>query len=121
MAEEQTQKIDLKFVTIIADRDRAEKILNSLEKLDANVIHVFYGNGTAPNELLSVLGLIPEKVVIVFTARQQSLKSIYDCLISEHKFNERGKGIAFTVPVVAVSGLASLRFLAGENLKERVQ
>ena len=119
MADELTEKIEIKLVNVIVDRERAEKIIHSLEKLNANLVHAFYGNGTAPNELLSILGLMSEKVVITFTVRQENLKSVYDCLENEYKFRERGTGIAFTIPVVATSGLASLYFIAGEKKEEK--
>lgn len=116
--DEQAEKIEVKLLNIIVDRDRAEKIIHSLEKLDVNVIHAFYGSGTAPNELLSILGLMTEKVIITCTVRKENLAEVYDCLQSEYKFAERGMGIAFTIPLVAVSGLASLRFVAGEKKVE---
>ena len=119
MADELTEKIEIKLVNVIVDRDRAEKIIHSLEKLEANVVHAFYGSGTAPNDLMAILGLMPEKVIITFTVRQENLKSVYDCLENEYRFNERGKGIAFTIPIVATSGFASLYFIAGQKKEEK--
>jgi len=111
MAEVKSEKIELKFVNVIIDRDLAEKVIHSLEKLNANAIHVFYGSGTAPNELLAILGVMPQKAIITFTVLSKNLRAVYECLKSEFHFDQKGKGIAFTLPIVSTSGLASLKIL----------
>lgn len=115
-----SKDIDLRFATVICDRDYGEKLIHSLEKLDVNIVHTVYGNGTAQSELLAVLGVAPEKILIFFTARGEIIPSVYEMLRREYRFGEKGRGIAFTLPVASVSGLAALRFIAGPEKKKAI-
>ena len=73
--------------------------------------------GTASKATLAYLGLAnTEKTVIVSVVREDEIPRIMDAL--EQKFNtiKDGKGIAYSVPMSALIGVAAYGFLSDNRL-----
>ena len=106
----------LKGLIVIVERKRAEKICAAIKKAGAHFENIFLGTGTARSEVLSVLGMDSEKAVILSTVANENFPAGKEALIKDLKFG-KGGGIAFTVPVSAVSGPASMLILTGGKSK----
>ncbi|MBP5308469.1 MAG: hypothetical protein J6Z34_04985 [Clostridia bacterium] len=106
----------LKQLFIIAERKRAEKICAEIKKLGAHYENVVLAQGTARSDLLQVLGLdSAEKTLITASVFPKDVSGIMLALQRDFKFGSGG-GVAFTVPIEAVSGPAGAFILAGGEL-----
>ena len=106
----------LKQLCVIAERKNENKIRALLSCEGANFVHSALAHGTARSELLSVLGLdSTDKILIVATASEDSIKKINAVLIEKYKFG-KGAGISFSLPVTAVSSPAAALVLTGGEL-----
>ena len=104
----------IKLLVIIANREKEEKIILATKNLGVNFPHILMGKGTAPTELLSILGLgDSEKTLLLATVKEQSIPSIYHVLENTFHFNKPGQGIAFTIPISGAGGPISLNILSG--------
>lgn len=107
----------LKQLVVVAERKNGEKILSSLTSAGVKFQTSVLAHGTARSDLLSVLGLdSSEKVVILGTVRPKKVALVMETLKTNFDFG-KGGGIAFTVPITAVSSPAALLVLAGGELK----
>ena len=103
----------LKQLFIIAERKRAEKICAEIKKLGANFENVILAQGTARSDLLQVLGLdSSDKTMIIASVLPEAVPAIMLALQRDFKFG-KGGGVAFTVPIEAVSGPAGAFILSG--------
>ena len=104
----------IKTLFVIVDRGKADRIADRITACGAAYPHIVLGMGTAPNELTELLGIgSPEKDVLIASVPCARLPAVIACLKEEFRFDEAGKGIAFTVPLASVGGPASLQILLG--------
>lgn len=104
----------LKLLVIIVDRDKVDKVSESISSQGASFCHICYGKGTAKNDLLNLLGLGETKKGIIFSSvTDHVLKKIYTELKDKYDFEKPGSGISFSIPLTAVGGPASLKILQG--------
>lgn len=107
----------LKQLFVMADRRNNEKIRSSLTALGVRFQNAVLAHGTARSDLLSMLGLdSSEKVLILATVDPDRVPIVMETLKTNFDFG-KGGGIAFTVPITAVSSPASLFILSGGKLK----
>jgi len=107
----------LKQLFVVAERKNGEKIRASLTSAGAHCQTSVLAHGTARSDLLSVLGLdSSEKVLILATVRSRKVQLVMEMLKTNFDFG-KGGGIAFTVPITAVSSPAALLFLTGGNAR----
>ena len=103
----------LKLLVTVVNRNKAEFFLDLISHLGANFQTSVLGRGTAKSETLSLLGLEDSDKSVIFSVISEDL--VEDIL---HKIDEcfhrirGGKGIAFTIPLSSVIGVAIYRFLS---------
>ena len=108
------EKMQLLFTVV--PRDKSELFIDILESFEVNMQMVLAGTGTAPSSALKLLGLAEsEKAVIISVIRRDRAKDALSLL--EEKFNtvRGGKGIAYTVPMSSVIGVAIYQFLSNKS------
>ncbi len=106
----------LKLLITVVPRSKGEFYTDFLEGFDINFQTMLLGKGTAKSETLRLLGLADsDKSVILSVITQDKSEEITRAL--DDKFNslKRGKGIAFTVPISSVIGVAIYRFLSNSR------
>ena len=105
----------LKLLFTVVDRPKGEFYLDVISQFDVNCQMVMGGKGTATSELVDMLGLNPQKAVIISIVREDMVDPIMKCL--EEKFTKirGGKGISFTVPLSSVIGVNMYRFLSNNR------
>lgn len=106
----------LKILITVVNRSKTEFFMDLLTAYEVNLQTAVLAQGTATNETLHMLGLEDaDKSVILSVIREDKAEEALHAI--EDKFNtlKRGKGIAFTVPMSSVIGVAMYRFLSNHR------
>ena len=99
----------------MVDRPKSEFYLDVLSELDVNCQIVTGGKGTATSDMVDLLGLNPQKAVIVSVIREDMTDQIMKVLEEKFRTIRNGKGIAFAVPLSSVIGVNMYRFLSNNR------
>ena len=103
----------LKLLVTVVNRKKSEFYMDYLTSMGVNFQTAVAAQGTATSETLYLLGLEDSDKSVIFSAVREDLApQIMSGL--EEKFHtiRNGKGIAFTVPMTSVIGVAIYRFLS---------
>ena len=106
----------LKLLITVVNRRKTELFMDLLTAYEVNFQTSVLAQGTARSETLYMLGLEDsDKSVIFSVVREDKARDAMQML--EEKFNtiKDGKGIAFTVPMSSVIGVAIYRFLSNHR------
>lgn len=106
----------LKLLVTVVNRKKAEFYADFLSQFEVNLQMAALAQGTAHSETLYMLGLEDsDKSVLFSTVREDKASEALQAL--EEKFHtiKNGKGIAFTVPLSSVIGVAIYRFLSNHR------
>ena len=98
------------FITIV-DRNKVEFYTDVLSQFESNLQLVMYGNGTANNSTLELLGLNNEKGIIFSVIREDLENVVKDTLDNKFKTIRNGKGISVIVPISSVMGKSLYQFM----------
>ena len=118
-AQEQPFKTDLKKLKLlitVVNRKKTEFYLDYLTGFEVNFQTAMAAQGTASSDMMYLLGLVDsDKSVIFSILREDRAEDAMQGL--EEKFHtlRGGKGIAFTVPLTGVIGVAIYRFLSNNR------
>ncbi len=106
----------LKILVTVVNRNKAEFYMDFLSQFEINLQTTVLGQGTAHSETLYMLGLEDSDKSVIFSAvREDKAAEVLEAL--EEKFHaiKGGKGIAFTIPMSSVIGVAIYRFLSNHR------
>ncbi|MBR2623396.1 MAG: hypothetical protein IKD15_04135 [Clostridia bacterium] len=112
----QTDLKKLKLLITVVSRNKSEFYMDFLSGFDVNLQTAVAGQGTATSDTMYLLGLADsDKSVIFSVLREDRAEEVMQSL--EEKFHtvRGGKGIAFTVPMTGVIGVAIYRFLSNNR------
>ena len=106
----------LKLLVTIVDRRKGEFYADLIQSFDVNMQMLCFGRGTAKAEMLSYLGLAdPEKTVLFSVIREDMVEGALAALSEKFETIKNGKGIAFTVPMSSIIGVAIFGFLSNNH------
>ena len=105
----------LKLLFTVVDRPKGEFYLDVISQFDVNCQLATAGLGTATSELVDMLGLNPQKAVIISIVREDLVDPIMKCLEEKFAKIRGGKGICFAVPLSSVIGVNMYRFLSNNR------
>ena len=106
----------LKLLVTIVDRRKGEFYADLIQSFDVNMQMLCFGRGTAKAEMLSYLGLAdPEKTAIFSVIREDKVADALAALSDKFNTIKNGKGIAFTVPMSSIIGVAIFGFLSNNH------
>ena len=106
----------LKLLVTIVNRNKTEFYTDFLNGFEINFQTVALGQGTAKSETLHLLGLEDsDKGVILSMIREDKSEEILRNLDEKFHTIRNGKGIAFTIPLTSVIGVAIYRFLSNNR------
>ena len=108
----------LKLLFTVVERNKSEFYLDVLSQFEVNIQMVMGGKGTATSDLLDMLGLNPQKAVILSVVREDMVDEVMKCLEDKFTTIRKGKGISFAVPLSSVIGVNMYQFLSN-NLQRR--
>ncbi len=106
----------LKVLVTIVNRAKADFYMDHIQSFGVNMQMVFYGHGTAPQEILAAIGLADSERAVIFSIiGEDKLKAALESI--EEKFNTiaGGKGIAYTIPMVSIIGKSIFNFLSNNR------
>ncbi len=106
----------VKLLVTVVDRRKAEFYMDFLTQFEINLQTAVLAQGTAHSQMLSMLGLEDAEKSVIFSAVREDKAG--EALVGlEEKFHtiKNGKGIAFTIPLSSVIGVAIYRFLSNHR------
>ena len=107
----------LKLLVTIVNRNKAELYADLLQAYDINIQMILAGEGTASTDMLQLLGLTnSDRAVILGIVREDRAKEALGMLEEKFKAVRGGKGIAYTIPLKSVVGVAIYRFLSNNRM-----
>ncbi len=106
----------LKLLVTIVNRSKTELFLDYIGGFEANMQMSMAASGTASSDMLTYLGLTDtDKTVIFSVIREDKEDMALRFLEDKFKTVRNGKGIAFTVPMTGVIGVAIYQFLSNSG------
>ena len=107
----------LKIIITVVDRPKGEFYLDVIGGFEVNCQMLLSGQGTASSELVDLLGLNPEKAVILSVAREDMVPTIMHTLEDKFQTVRNGNGIAFAVPLSSIIGVNLYQFMSNNRMK----
>ena len=106
----------LKILVTVVNRRKTELFMDLLTEYEVNFQTSVLAQGTAHSEMLYMLGLEDsEKSVIFSVLREEKAPEAMRMLEEKFQTIKDGKGIAFTIPMSSVIGVAIYRFLSNHR------
>ncbi len=106
----------LKLLVTVINRNKTEFFLDFLQGFEINFQTTVLGEGTAHSDTLRLLGLADaHKSVIFSVVREDKAQEALHGLEDKFHSVRGGKGIAFTVPLTSVIGVAIYTFLSNHR------
>ena len=100
----------------VVSKEKTDFYQDLLEGFEINMQMILSAHGTLPTSKLALLGLNDsEKSVILSVVKREKIKSIMETLEEKFRTVKGGKGIAYTVPMTSVIGVAIYQFLSNNN------
>lgn len=106
----------LKLLVTVVNRSKTEFYMDLLTSFEVNLQTAVLGQGTAHSDMLYMLGLEDsDKGVIFSVIREDKVQEAMNALEDKFHTLKKGKGIAFTIPLSSVIGVAIYRFLSNHK------
>ena len=108
----------LKLLVLVVNMNKADFYIDYLQSFDANLQVQMHAAGTAGSEMLHYLGLEQAEKRVIFSLIREDIAA--DAMKGlEEKFAtlRGGKGIAYTIPLSSVAGVAIYQFLSNHRSK----
>lgn len=106
----------LKILVTVVNRKKTEFYMDLISGYEANFQTAVLGEGTAKSEMLYLLGLEDSAKGVIFSViREDKETEILHAIEEKFETLRGGKGIAFTMPMSSVIGVAIYRFLSNHR------
>ena len=106
----------LKLLVLVVNNNKADFYTDFLQSFEVNMQMQMHATGTAGSEMLHYLGLEEsEKRVIFSIIREDRAEEAMRGLEEKFSTLRGGKGIAYTVPLSSVAGVAIYQFLSNHQ------
>ena len=106
----------LKILVTVVNRRKTELFMDLLSAYEVNFQTAVLAQGTAKSDTLYMLGLEDsDKSVIFSVLREDRAQEAMHALEDKFDSLKNGKGIAFTMPMSSVIGVAIYRFLSNHQ------
>ena len=106
----------LKLLVTVVNKNKADFYIDLLHSFEVNLQMQLRAQGTAGSEMLHYLGLEEsEKRVIFSIIREDRAEEALRVLEEKFSTVRGGKGIAYTVPLTGVIGVAIYQFLSNNR------
>ena len=106
----------LKLLVTVVNRSKTEFFMDLLTSFEVNFQTSILGQGTARSDMLYMLGLEDsDKGVVLSVIREDKVTEALQALEDKFATIKNGNGIAFTLPMSSVIGVAMYRFLSNHK------
>ncbi len=110
----------LKLLVTIVNRSKAEFYMDVIQNYEANMQIACQARGTATADMRRLLGLVDvDKTVIFSVIKESRVQDIMYQLEKRFRTVKNGGGIAYTIPMSSIIGVAVYAFLS--NNKDAVK
>ena len=110
----------LELLVTIVNRQKAEFYMDLIQSYEANMQMACQAQGTATPDMRKILGLVDIDKTVIFSVVQESrVSDIMYQLSKRFRTIKNGGGIAYTIPLASVIGVAVYTFLS--NNKDAVK
>ncbi len=110
----------LELLVTIVNRQKAEFYMDLIQSYEANMQLACQAQGTATPDMRKLLGLVDVDKTVIFSIVQESrVSDIMYQLTKRFRTIKNGGGIAYTIPLSSVIGVAVYTFLS--NNKDAVK
>ena len=106
----------LKLLFTVVDKPKGEFYMDVISQFEVNCQMSVGGRGTAVSELVDILGLNPQKAVIISVVREDMVETILQTLEDKFRTIKNGKGVAFAVPLSSIIGVNMYQFMSNNRL-----
>lgn len=107
----------LKLLITVVNKKKAEFYVDLLQGFEINMQICLSAEGTATYETRYLLGLEEEnKTVILSLIREDRAQDALNALEEKFRTIRGGKGIAYTVPLTGIIGVAIYQFLSNNRM-----
>ena len=106
----------LKLLVTVVPRRKTEYFMDLIQAFDVNMQFCCTANGTASSDIMALMGLEDnEKRVIFSIVREDMAPRVLLALEEKFATIKNAKGIAMTVPLTGVIGVAIYQFLSNNR------
>lgn len=110
--EEKEDLLKIYLYIIVVDRAVSETVIKLLQNIGSSAQFLHSGRGTAPKEILNVLGAIDNrKSVINAFVSEDKLEQTREELEIFFMANKKNRGIGFAVPLSSLQGIRMYKYL----------
>lgn len=110
----------LKILVTIVNRAKADFYMDHIQSFGVNMQMVFYGKGTAPQEILAAMGLMDSDRAVIFSIiGEDNLSAALESIEEKFRTIVGGKGIAYTIPMASIIGKSIFNFLSDNRSQVR--
>ena len=100
----------------VVNKTKADFYADLLQDFEINMQMILSAKGTAGSERMALLGLEDdERSVILSVIRKDRAKEALALLEDKFKTVKNGRGIAYTVPMSSIIGVAIYQFLSNKS------
>lgn len=124
MEEQERLRIHPRVLVMVTRVEDEKKLARVLDFLHIPIAFQCRGKGTAPSELMDILGFRGTTRLVTIAFRPRFLvHSLFDELERRLSFSRRGGGIAFTVPIIGMQGhmMQMLNEEARDMIEKRIE
>ena len=107
----------LKLLVTVVSKKKAEFYVDLLQGFEINMQICLSAEGTATYETRHLLGLEEENKTVIFSLiREDRAQEALNALDEKFRAIRGGKGIAYTVPLTGIIGVAIYQFLSNNRM-----
>lgn len=101
-------------IVVIVERGKANAIVKKVAEAGAHGATIAYGRGSGEQvfSFFRSLQVESSKEIILIISPEDKLQHLFDVVVDAAKVKEKGKGIAFTIPIRNLTGI---RVIEDEN------
>ncbi len=113
--------MEYEAIIVIVERGKANAIVKRATEEGAHGATIVYGRGSGEQvfSFFRSLQVEPSKEIIMIIVPAEKLQHIFDVVVEVAQVRERGKGIAFTVPLRNLTGISigNTQIIKGEPVE----
>ena len=101
--------MDYEAIVVIVERGKANAVVKKVTEAGAHGATIAYGRGSGEQvfSFFRSLQVEPSKEIILIISPREKLQTLFDAVVDAAKVKEKGKGIAFTVPISNLTGIST--------------
>ncbi|MDD2189297.1 MAG: hypothetical protein PHV71_01055 [Eubacteriales bacterium] len=105
----------IKLLVAIVDRGKGDTVAEILRDSGVTFNMIAPAACDSGSDIMDVLGLSnQERDMILSVVTEDKVPAVMQKLLYKLDLDERGNGIAFTIPIIGVSGPKALRYMSGD-------